>query len=58
MQQREHSLQLSWDIAKLLEIRVSENLIKELSEGEIRDLVKGCLYLREKFPSLRENISQ
>jgi hypothetical protein len=58
MHQKERSLQVHWDIAKLLEMGVSEALIKELSEDEIRDLLKACLYLRERFPALRENISQ
>jgi hypothetical protein len=55
MNQKELSSQIHWDIAKLLELGVSETLIKELSENEIRDLLKACLYLREKFPTQLEN---
>jgi hypothetical protein len=32
-----------------MEMGVNEKIIKELSEKEIRDLLKACLYLRERF---------
>lgn len=50
--QREISSQLSWNIASLLEMGVNEKLINELSEDGIRDLLRGCLYLREKFSEI------
>lgn len=40
---------IHWDIAKLLELGVSEELVKELSDNEIRDLLKGLLYLKVKY---------
>jgi len=44
-------LQMHWDIAKLLELGVDESFITEsnLTPEQARDLVKGLLYLRERF---------
>jgi hypothetical protein len=43
--------QMHWDIAKLLELGVDEKFIAEsnLSPDQARDLVKGLLYLKERF---------
>jgi hypothetical protein len=32
-----------------LELGVSEKIVKDLSENEITDLVKGLLYLKERY---------
>jgi hypothetical protein len=40
---------IHWDISKLLEIGVNEDFLKELSDGEIRDLLKGLLYLKARY---------
>jgi len=44
--------QMHWDIAKLLELGVDESFIIEsnLTLEQARDLVKGLLYIRERFP--------
>jgi hypothetical protein len=43
--------QMHWDIAKLLELGVDESFIMEskITPDQARDLVKGLLYLRERF---------
>lgn len=40
---------IHWDIAKLLEMGVNEEFIKELSDDGIRDLLKGVLYLKARY---------
>lgn len=49
MSQRELATQVHLDIAKLLELGVNEKIINELTEQEIRDLLKGLLYICEKL---------
>jgi hypothetical protein len=44
--------QVHWDIAKLLEFGVSPEFVGMLDDDEIRDLLKGILYLNAKYPSL------
>lgn len=43
--------QMHWDIAKLLELGISEEWLSEsnITPKQARDLVKGLLYLREKY---------
>jgi hypothetical protein len=43
--------QMHWDIAKLLELGVDEKFLFEstITPEQARDLVKGLLYLKEKF---------
>lgn len=43
--------QMHWDIAKLLELGVDESFIIEskITPEQARDLVKGLLYLKERF---------
>jgi len=45
------SEQISWDIAKLIELGVNEKWLLEsnLSIREARDLLMGLLYFREKY---------
>jgi hypothetical protein len=49
--QESQILQMHWDISKLLSLGVEEDFLKEsnLSASEARDLVKGLLYLRERY---------
>jgi hypothetical protein len=47
--QYREATQLHWGISKLLELGVSEELVKDLTENQIMDLVKGLLYLRERY---------
>jgi|GEM_PF-1839896 len=44
-------LQMHWDVAKLLELGVDASFIAEsnITPEQARDLVKGLLYLRERF---------
>lgn len=44
-------LLMHWDVAKLLSLGVDENFLKtaSLKPEQTRDLVKGLLYLRERF---------
>lgn len=44
-------LHMHWDIKKLLELGVSEQFLKEchVTPEQARDLVKGLLYLRERY---------
>ena len=43
--------QMHWDIAKLLELGVDEKFLVEsdITPEQARDLVKGLLYLKERF---------
>lgn len=52
MQYREVT-QLHWGISKLLEMGVHEELVKNLTENEMTDLVKGLLYLKERYKEQR-----
>ena len=48
---------IHWDIAKLLELGVSEEWLKTTnpSPQQIRDLLKGLLYLRERTRDMEGN---
>lgn len=50
-EQLQNLKQMHWDIAKLLELGVDEKFLSESSftPEQARDLVKGLLYLKEKF---------
>lgn len=43
--------QMHWDIAKLLELGVDEKFLSEssITPEQARDLLKGLLFLKEKF---------
>jgi hypothetical protein len=41
--------QLHWDLTKLLEMGINEEWTRQLTPGQARDLVKGLLYLRERY---------
>lgn len=47
----EELIALHWDVTKLLELGVNEKWLMEskITEDVARDLVKGILYLREKY---------
>ena len=55
-QQLPNLKQMHWDIAKLLELGVDEKFILEsnITPEQARDLVKGLLYLKERFDKNRE----
>lgn len=38
-----------WEIAKLLEFGVNEELVKQMTADEIKDLLKGIIYLKTRF---------
>lgn len=42
---------MHWDVAKLLELGIDENFLKNanLKPEQARDLVKGLLHLKERF---------
>lgn len=44
-------LMMHWDVMKLLELGVEEKFLQEshMSPEQARDLVKGLLYLRERY---------
>jgi len=44
-------VQMHWDISKLLSFGVDEGFLKErgIISDQARDLVKGILYLRERY---------
>ena len=44
-------VQMHWDLQKLLELGVDEKFLKEchVTPEQARDLVKGLLYLRERY---------
>ena len=48
--------QMHWDIAKLLELGVDEKFLLEsnITPEQARDLVKGLLYLKERFNENKE----
>lgn len=45
------ALHMHWDIAKLLSLGVSEKFLTDskMTPQQARDLVKGLLYLRERY---------
>jgi hypothetical protein len=47
---------MHWDIAKLLELGVDEKFLleNEITPQQARDLVKGLLYLKERYNSNKE----
>jgi hypothetical protein len=44
-------LMMHWDVMKLLELGVEEKFLQEsgMSPEQARDLVKGLLYLKERY---------
>lgn len=40
---------IHWDIAKLLELGVNEEFVRQLTADETRELLKGLLYLVERY---------
>ena len=60
VQSRETASQVHWDIAKLLEFGVSEKLINQMSQTEIRELLKGIIYLKatheERLPNVKDSL--
>ena len=48
--------QMHWDIAKLLELGVDEKFLLEnkITPQQARDLVKGILYLNERYNKGKE----
>lgn len=44
---------LHWDIAKLLEMGVRPDIVNQMSLEQVRDMLKGLLYLREKYKDLQ-----
>jgi hypothetical protein len=40
---------IHWDTVKLLELGVSEDFIRQLNSHEARELLKGLLYLLERY---------
>ncbi|MGI0039421.1 MAG: hypothetical protein ACREAO_06365 [Nitrososphaera sp.] len=48
---RESMVQMHWDISKLLSFGVDEKFLKEsdITPDQARDLLKGILYLRERY---------
>jgi hypothetical protein len=50
-QQLPNLKQMHWDIAKLLELGVDEKFLldSDITPDQARDLVKGLLYLKERF---------
>lgn len=55
-QQLPNLKQMHWDIAKLLELGVDEKFLLEsdITPEQARDLVKGLLYLKERFDKSKE----
>jgi len=55
-QQSPNLRQMHWDIAKLLELGVDEKYLLEtnITPEQVRDLVKGLLYLKERFGEEKE----
>jgi hypothetical protein len=47
--ERQEIIGMHWDVSKLLELGVSEEFVSMLSPSAARDLVKGLLYLKERF---------
>ena len=47
---------IHWDCAKLLELGVSEQLVRELSPSESRDLLKGIFYLKMRYEDEQEGL--
>jgi hypothetical protein len=43
------AVQLYWDTSKLFEMGLDEKFISQLSADEIRDFLKGILYLKERY---------
>ena len=49
-------MQTHWDISKLLALGVNAELIQQLSAQEIRDLLKGLLYLKARYAEILTQI--
>ena len=50
MQQKEIA-QAHWDITKLLSLGVSEEFLRDTTPVQARELLKGLLYLMERYGS-------
>jgi hypothetical protein len=48
MQELNETAQVHWEIARLLEMGISDELLRNLPPRQIGDLLKVLLYLREK----------
>jgi hypothetical protein len=50
------TLQMHWDIMKLLSLGVSEEFIRDtnMTLAQARDFVKGLLYLRERYSNAKD----
>lgn len=51
LKRTEELAQVHWEVAKLLERGVNAEFIQELDRREIRDLLKGVLYLEARYGS-------
>ena len=47
---------MNWDMAKLIELGMKEEffVMNEFTSQQLQDMVKGLLYLREKYPDFWE----
>jgi hypothetical protein len=47
---------MNWDMAKLIELGIKEEffVMTEFTSQQLQDMVKGLLYLREKYPDFWE----
>ncbi len=45
---------MHWDCAKLLELGVSEQAVRRMTLPEAREILKGLLYLRERYRGVAE----
>jgi hypothetical protein len=52
--QSEQLRSLHWDIAKLLEMGVSPDIVSRMNPEQVRDMLKGLLYLQERYRDLAE----
>lgn len=49
MQTEQQLRSMHWDVAKLLEMGVSEEFVSQMTPTQIRDTLKGLLYLHAKY---------
>lgn len=47
---------MNWDMAKLIELGIKEEffVMNEFTLQQLQDMVKGLLYLRERYPDFWE----
>lgn len=55
--QNEQLHSMHWEIARLLEMGVEQEFVEKLNVEETRDLLKGLLYLREKWKEAQQTSS-